>query len=72
MGKWLFLAALVLVGYLILKARRRSRDDRRKAPVQTDTMVACEHCGLPLPKGDSIEVDGRFFCCTEHRGSGTR
>lgn len=72
MGKWLFLAALVLVGYLILKARRRSRDDRRKAPVQTDTMVACERCGLHLPKGDSIEVDGRFFCCAEHRGSGAR
>jgi hypothetical protein len=25
------------------------------------------HCGVHLPKGESILAGGHFFCCAEHR-----
>jgi uncharacterized protein len=30
-------------------------------------MVRCSQCGVHLPKGESVQADGRFFCCIEHR-----
>ena len=57
--------AIVAVVYLLI------RSYRKKAPQQdkptTEDMVRCAQCGVHLPKGESIEADGKFFCGAEHR-----
>lgn len=65
MSRLLLLVAIVAVVYLLFRSFRKS------VPPQEGTvaedMVRCAHCGVHLPKGESIQADGRFFCSTEHR-----
>lgn len=65
MSRLLFLIAIVAVVYLVIRSYRKNAP-RREKPV-VDDMVRCAHCGVHLPKGESVQADGRFFCCTEHR-----
>jgi uncharacterized protein len=30
-------------------------------------MVRCIHCGVHLPRSESITSEGKFFCSEEHR-----
>ncbi len=67
--KFILLLGLgVLVAYLILKSYRR-RVERSGAPPPkgSEDMVRCEHCGVHLPRSESITTHGRFFCTPEHR-----
>jgi len=65
MSRLLLLAAIAVVVYLLLKSYRRNvpRQDTKAA----EDMVRCVHCGVHLPKGESIKADGNFFCGPEHR-----
>jgi uncharacterized protein len=65
MSRLLLLVAIAVVVYLLLRSFRRSvpRPDNATA----EDMVRCAHCGVHLPKGESIQADGRFFCGVEHR-----
>ncbi|HYR05403.1 MAG TPA: PP0621 family protein [Gallionella sp.] len=65
MSRLLFLIAIVIVVYLLIRAFQKNTP-RQDKPV-VDDMVRCAHCGVHLPKGESIQADGQFFCCTEHR-----
>lgn len=66
MSRLLFLIAIVVVIYLLIRAFRKNapREDNKPA---VDDMVRCAHCGIHLPKGESVQADGKFFCCSEHR-----
>jgi uncharacterized protein len=35
-------------------------------PVVED-MVRCAHCGMHIPKSESIQAGGNYFCGAEHR-----
>jgi uncharacterized protein len=65
MGRLFFLLAVAIVVYLLVKSFRNN------APHQNETlaedMVSCAHCGVHLPKGESIQADGQNFCCAAHR-----
>lgn len=66
MSRLLLLAAIVVVVYLLIRAFRG------KAPVTpadsaTEDMVRCAKCGLHLPRSESIESGGHFYCGIEHR-----
>lgn len=65
MSRLLLIIAIVAVVYLLI------RSYRKKMPQQdvttTEDMVRCAHCGVHLPKGESVQADGRFFCSAEHR-----
>ena len=65
MSRLLLIIAIVVVVYLLIRSFRKSAP-RQDKPV-VDDMVRCTHCGVHLPKGESIQADGRFFCCIEHR-----
>ena len=66
MGKLLLLLILALVVYLAVRsAYRRSKPGRSEAAVED--MVACERCGVNLPRSEAIESRGRYFCSQEHR-----
>lgn len=65
MSRLLLIIAIVAVVYLLIRAYRK------KTPQQdvtaTEDMVRCAHCGVHLPKGESVQADGRYFCSAEHR-----
>jgi len=65
MSRLLLLIAIAVVVYLLLKSYRRNAPPQDN-PV-TEDMVRCVHCGVHLPKSESILAGGRFFCCAEHR-----
>lgn len=65
MSRLLLLIAIVVVIYLLVRAFRKNAP-RQDKPV-VDDMVRCVHCGVHLPKGESVQADGQFFCCAEHR-----
>jgi len=66
MARLLLIVAVVVVIYLLIRSYRKNTP-----PLQDDSavedMVRCAHCGIHLPKGESIRSDGQFFCGIEHR-----
>ena len=59
------LIAIAVVVYLLIKSYRKNVPQQDN-PVAED-MVRCAHCGVHLPKSESILAGGNFFCCAEHR-----
>jgi uncharacterized protein len=68
--KILLLAIGVWLIYALLKNYRRSVDKEEEAtppsPIEED-MVCCAHCGVHLPKSESILSRGESYCSDEHR-----
>ena len=65
MSRLLMLIAIAVLVYLLLKSYRKNSpaQDRPGA----EDMVRCAHCGIHIPKSESINVGGNYFCGTEHR-----
>jgi uncharacterized protein len=72
MGKVLLLVLLALIAYLAIRAMLRSREAHRGGDAPAEDMVACEHCGVNLPRSEALERRGRYFCSEEHRALGAR
>jgi uncharacterized protein len=66
MSRLLSLIAIVIVVYWLFRSYRKGNTPERNNPAAED-MVRCAHCGVHLPKGESIVADGLTFCCAEHR-----
>jgi uncharacterized protein len=68
LSKILFLVLVVALVYWILKAYRK-RVDRRGGPprVTGEDMVRCGHCGVHLPRSESLATRGNFYCSAEHQ-----
>lgn len=69
--KYLLLAALLVVAYLLWR-NARVRDAAppagRPQPGVPQEMVSCPVCGLHLPRGEAVAgTDGRLYCSAEHR-----
>ena len=76
MGKFI---VLLVVVFLIVWLVRGSRPGRVAPPPSADvpppanpagtpdTIVACAHCGLHLPKADALPGRGGVFCGEAHR-----
>jgi uncharacterized protein len=73
--KFLVVLVVVVVGLWLLlgrSSRRGAVRDTKRAPppVAAQTMVACAHCGVHLPRGEAV-ADGSFAYCSEaHRVAG--
>ncbi len=65
MGKLLFFLLLAVLVYRLVHGGRRAQPPRPRPP-GSETMVACAHCGLHVPRGESLERNGRHYCCWEH------
>jgi uncharacterized protein len=65
MSRLFLLVAIAVVVYLLFKSYRKSAP--RQDQAAAEDMVRCAHCGVHLPKGESIMADGNFFCGAEHR-----
>ena len=66
MSRLLFIIAIVAVVYLLVRSYRKQAPQQDKT-IAAEDMVRCAHCGVHLPKGESIEADGQFFCGAGHR-----
>lgn len=65
MSRLLLLVAIAVVVYLLLRSFRKTAPQQDKTVAED--MVRCAHCGVHLPKSESVMTDGRFFCSVEHR-----
>jgi uncharacterized protein len=69
-SKLLLLVIAAAVIYFLVTGYARKRGRPSSAP-QSESMVACAHCGLNVPRGEALESAGRFFCSEEHRRVGS-
>ncbi|HET9403533.1 MAG TPA: PP0621 family protein [Burkholderiales bacterium] len=69
MAKIILLVLGLLAVYWILKSYRRRVDRSNSAPPAAagEDMVQCAHCGVHLPRSESITTQGHFFCTAEHQ-----
>lgn len=69
MGKILLLLLGILLVYWVLRGYRRklSRDDAPKAARREEDMVRCAHCGVHLPRSESLVAADRNYCSAEHQ-----
>jgi len=70
MGKILLLALAIWLIITVLKRYGRSVEPPQKpesaAGNAAESMVQCAHCGVHLPKSDSLLIEGQYFCCEAH------
>lgn len=65
MSRLLLIIAIAVVVYLLIRSYRKQVPQQDKP--STEDMVCCAHCGVHLPKGESVQADGQFFCSVDHR-----
>jgi len=64
----LLLLAIVALVFWLIRRYRRSLDGAQQAPrAEIEDMVRCAQCGMHLPRSESVESAGRFYCSAEHR-----
>lgn len=66
-GKLIFFVIIVLLVYWIIKSRQPENTETDSPPESIEDMVRCTHCGVHLPKSESIASEDMFFCSDEHR-----
>ncbi|MFA6014198.1 MAG: PP0621 family protein [Gallionellaceae bacterium] len=66
MSRLILLVVVFIVIYVLIRAflKKSETTDSTKA---SEDMVRCAHCDMHLPKSESIESDGKYFCSEEHR-----
>lgn len=69
MSRLIFLIAIVAAIYLLVRSYRKNASLRDETAIKevTEDMVRCAHCGVHLPKSESVQAAGAFFCSTAHR-----
>ncbi len=68
MSRLLFFAAFIAVVYLVLKSFR-GRPAVRGTPEREEDMVRCAHCGVHLPRSESLTAEGKHYCSEAHRSA---
>ncbi len=70
------LALALLVFWLVRAARgsgsgeklpKREPGPGRQPPLQVQDMVSCAHCGVHLPKAESVTGKRAVYCSLEHQ-----
>jgi uncharacterized protein len=66
MSRLLFLLAVAVAVYLLLRSFRRPAP-KQDVQNEAEEMVRCAQCGVHLPKSESIMSRGNFYCSDAHR-----
>ena len=66
MSRLLFLLAIGIVVYLLLRSYRKQAPKQDESQA-AEEMVRCEQCGVHLPRSESFLAGGKYFCSDEHR-----
>lgn len=69
MSRLFLLIAIVVAIYLLVRSygKNTARQDKSATQDVAEDMVRCAHCGVHLPKGESMLVAGKYFCSAAHR-----
>jgi uncharacterized protein len=67
MSRLLFLAVIAAVVYWLLKSYRNQLPKDEGSSGQAEDMVRCVHCGVHLPKNESILAGNEYYCSEAHR-----
>ena len=73
--KYLVLLVVLVLGYAWWRAQRRAESPppRRPTPAATpQDMVACDRCGVHLPRSEALTHGARTYCCAEHQQQDAR
>ncbi len=65
MSRLFLLIAIAAVVYLLIRSFRKNAP--RQDEAVAEDMVRCAHCGMHLPKGESVQAQGLDFCSAAHR-----
>ncbi len=64
----LLVLGLILVVWLVRSYRRRvDHSDNPGHAAQGENMVRCAHCGVHLPRSESLTTQGSYYCSAEHQ-----
>ena len=66
LAKLIVLAAVVAAAWWLLKRYVRSLHKGAPPAAAPEDMVRCAHCGVHLPRSESLARDGRQYCSEEH------
>ncbi|HJS77006.1 MAG TPA: PP0621 family protein [Burkholderiales bacterium] len=67
MGRLVVLVLLVVIAaWLLRRAWRASRVEKKQSPPIPADLVACARCGTYLPRAEAREAGGRLYCGAEH------
>jgi uncharacterized protein len=65
MSRLIFIIVIIAAVYYLLKSYSKNTPPQKEAP-KTQDMVSCAYCGVHLPKSESLQVNGKFYCCEAH------
>jgi uncharacterized protein len=67
--KYLLLLLALVLAYWLIKAyqRKRTRSGTSDGNGAPEDMVRCAHCGIHLPRSESLASGPVFYCTPEHR-----
>ena len=66
MSRLLFLVMIAAIVYWLLKSYRKQLPEDEEMPV-TENMVLCLHCGVHIPKSESLVAGNNYYCSEAHR-----
>ena len=64
---FIFIIGLIIYGLIRGYIRRQPKAGDDPQVKGSEDMVRCSHCGVHLPRSESILAEGKFFCSEEHR-----
>jgi len=65
MSRLIFIVVVIGLAYLLFKSYRKQQP-KQDEPSRSQDMVSCAHCGIHLPKSESLLVAGKYYCSTAH------
>ena len=66
--KFLLLLGLIVLAYCVFKVyKKKIREGAHPLHERGEDMVRCAHCGLHLPRSESLVSGEAFYCSAEHR-----
>ena len=66
--KYLVLILVIVAAYFIIKSHLRKIDrSRHDRTTQDEDMVRCVHCGVHLPRSESVMSGDLYYCTPDHR-----
>lgn len=71
MSRLLMFIAIAAAIYLLIKSYGKKNDVRPDAS-EVEDMVRCAHCGVHLPRSESVKGGELFYCGSEHRDAGKK
>lgn len=65
MIKLILIGVAVWLLFTIIKGYQRNVGQTANKPERPEDMVKCARCGVHLPKSESVQREGQFYCA-EH------